>query len=179
MAEGPLTQVWIGRLVFIAFAMILIFGQLLPLDTRPAGWAAPNWLLAITLVWITRRPDYVPVFVIAGIFFLADLLFQRPPGLWTALVIILSEMLRSRTARLRDLPLLLEWGTVAAGIVVITLINRAVLMVVMSPQHPLALTLIEMIMTIAFLPIVIAIAQFVFGVSRPAPGEVNSRGHRL
>lgn len=179
MAEAPSTQIWIGRLVFIAFSMILIFGQLLPLDTRPTGWAAPNWLLAITLVWITRRPDYVPVFVIAGIFFLADLLFQRPPGLWTALVVILTEMLRTRTASLRDLPRLLEWGTVAVGIIAITLINRAVLLVVMSPQHPLALTLIEMILTIAFFPVVIAIAQFGFGVTRPAPGEVDSRGHRL
>ena len=135
--------------------------------------------MAITLLWITRRPDYVPVFVIAGIFLLADLLFQRPPGLWTALVVILTEMFRTRTARLRDLPLLLEWGTVAVGIVAITLINRAVLMVAMSPQQPLALTLIEMIMTIAFFPVVIAIAQFVFGVTRPALGEVDSRGHRL
>jgi rod shape-determining protein MreD len=49
----------------------------------------------------------------------------------------------------------------------------------MSPQQPLALTLIEMIMTIAFFPVVIAIAQFVFGVTRPALGEVDSRGHRL
>lgn len=179
MADAPATQVWIGRLVFIIFAMILIFGQLLPLDTRPDVWAAPNWLLAITLAWVARRPDYVPVFVVAVIFLLADLLFQRPPGLWTALVVILTEMLRARTTRMRDLPLLLEWGTVAVGIVAITLINRAVLMVVMSPQQPLALTLIEMVMTIVFFPLVIVIAQFVFGVARPALGQVDSRGHRL
>ena len=179
MAEAPATQDWIGRLVFIVFAIILIFGQLLPLDTRPDVWAAPNWLLAITLAWVARRPDYVPVFVVALIFLLADLLFQRPPGLWTALVVILTEMLRARTASIRDLPLLLEWGTVAVGIVAITLVNRVVLMVVMSPQQPLALTLIEMVMTIVFFPIVIVIAQFVFGVARPALGQVDNRGHRI
>jgi rod shape-determining protein MreD len=59
------------------------------------------------------------------------------------------------------------------------LINRVVLMVVMSPQQPLALTLIEMVMTIVFFPLVIVIAQFVFGVARPALGQVDSRGHRL
>ena len=179
MVEAPTTQIWIGRTVFITLAVILIFVRLLPLDTQPDVWATPNWLLAITLVWIARRPDYVPVYVIACIFLLADLIFQRPPGLWAALVVILTEMLRTRTASIRDLPLLLEWATITIGIVAITIINRIVLMVVMSPQAPLGLTLIEMVMTILFFPIVVAIAQFVFGITRPALGEVNSRGHRL
>lgn len=179
MNETPTTQIWVGRMVFIGLAMIIIFGQLLPLDTRPSVWAPPNWLLAITLTWVVRRPDYAPVFVVAGIFLLTDLLFQRPPGLWTALVVVLTEILRARTASMRDLPLLLEWGTVAMGIVAITLTYRAVVMVVMLPQQPFALTLIEMVMTIVFFPVVVLIAQFVFGVGRPALGQTDSRGHRL
>lgn len=179
MNEAPTTQIWIGRLIFVAIAMGLIFGQLLPLDTRPSVWAGPDWLLAVTLVWVARRPDCAPVFIIAAIFLLTDLLFQRPPGLWSALVVILTEILRARTASIRDLPLLLEWGTVAMGIVAITLIYRAVVMVVMLPQQPLALTLIEMVMTIVFFPVVVMIAQFVFGIARPALGQTDSRGHRL
>ena len=179
MTDAPATQVMTGRFVFVALVFVLFFTQLLPLDTRPSVWAPPNWLLAVTLAWITRRPDFVPVYFVVAVFFLADMLFQRPPGLWTALVVILTEILRARSSGLRDLPLLLEWGTVAVGIVAITLINRAVLMVVMTPQPPLGLTLIEMVMTIVFFPVVMAAAHFVFGVSRPALGQTDSRGHRL
>lgn len=179
MADAPTTRVWLGRLVFVCLALGLIFAQLLPLNTRPTVWAAPNWLLLATLAWVARRPDYVPFTVVAAVFLLTDLLFQRPPGLWAALVVILSEMLRRRASGIRNMPLALEWGTVALGIVAITLINRAALTVVMMQQAPLGLTLIQMVMTIIFYPLVVAIAHYIFGVSRPALGQVDSRGHRL
>lgn len=179
MADVPTTRVWLGRLIFILIALGLIFIQLLPLNTQPTIWAAPNWGLAVTLVWVARRPEYAPTIVIAATFFTADLLFQRPPGLWSALVVILSEIMRNRTKGIRNMPFALEWGTVSVGIVAITLLYRAVLTVVMTDQAPLGLTLIQMVMTIIFYPVVVAVAHFVFGVSRPSLGQVDSRGHRL
>jgi len=179
MVEAPTSRVWVGRLIFLAIALVLIFARLLPLDTRPPIWAAPDWLLAATLAWVVRRPDYAPVFVIAGLFLLTDILFQRPPGLVAALVVILTEMLRARALSIRDMPLALEWGWVATGIIGVTLLDRLVQTVVMTPQAPLGLTLIQMIMTIIFYPLVVAIAHFIFGVTRPALGQVDNRGHRL
>tara|TARA_R110002096_G_scaffold97490_1_gene217301 strand:+ start:453 stop:992 length:540 start_codon:yes stop_codon:yes gene_type:complete len=179
MADTPTTRVWLGRSIFVLVTLALIFVQLLPLSMIPAVWAAPDWGLAVALVWVARRPDYAPMIVLAGLFFLADLLFQRPPGLWSALVVILSEILRTRAKGIRNMPFALEWGTVSVGIIVITLLNRAVLTVVMTAQAPLGLTLIQMMMTIIFYPLVVAVAHFVFGVSRPSLGQVDSRGHRL
>lgn len=179
MAETPTTRIWLGRSIFLAIATVLVFAQLLPLDTRPHIWAAPDWLLAATLVWVSRRPEYSPILVIALVFFLADLLFQRPPGLWSGLVVILTEIIRTRAKGIRNMPFALEWGSVALGILAITLVNRAVLMVVMSDQAPLGLTLIQMGMTIIFFPLVVVVAHFLFGVSRPALGQVDNRGHRL
>jgi rod shape-determining protein MreD len=172
-------QILISRCTFVALALMIVFMQLLPLDTVPGSWAAPDFLLACTLVWVSRRPDYLPVIVIALIFLLTDLLFQRPPGLWTALVLILTEILRARARRLRDIPLALEWGVVAIGILIITVINRVMLAIVMTPQAPLGLTLIQMVMTIAAYPLVLIAAHYVFGISRPAPGQTNNFGHRL
>ncbi|MEP4639809.1 MAG: hypothetical protein ABJZ83_15675, partial [Yoonia sp.] len=59
------------------------------------------------------------------------------------------------------------------------LIYRVSLTIVMTPQPPLGLTLIQMVMTIAIYPLVVVIAHFIFGVSRPAPGQTDSLGHRL
>lgn len=179
MADTPTTRIWLGRFVFVVVVMVLMFAQLLPLNTSPTVWAAPDWALAVTFVWVARRPEYAPLFFIAVLFLLSDLLFQRPPGLWAALVVIVSEMIRKRSKGIRNMPFPLEWGTVAVAIVGITLLNRAALTVVMTAQAPLGLTLIQMVMTIIFYPLVVVLAHYIFGVSRPALGQVDSRGHRL
>ncbi|MCF7699235.1 rod shape-determining protein MreD [Loktanella sp. M215] len=179
MVDSPASTLWTGRVVYLALATIVVFIQLLPLDTSPPGFAGPDVLLALTLAWVARRPAYVPFGVVVAVFLLTDLLFQRPPGLWAALVVILTEAVRSRSRGLRNVPLALEWGTVTVGIVAITLANRLVLIVVMTPQAPLTLTLIQMVMTIAIYPVVVGVGHFFFGLTRPAPGQVDSRGHRL
>ncbi len=179
MAEIASTKVWMNRIVFVALAFVIIVIQLVPLDMRPAIWAAPDVLLVATLVWVARRPAYLPVLVVAALFLMTDLLFQRPPGLWAALVVMLTEWVRKRSNGIRNMPLLLEWGTIAVGIVAITLTNRLVLAIVVTPQPALGLTLIQMISTISVYPLVVLVAHFVFGISRPAPGQLDSRGQRL
>ena len=178
MAGSPTARIWIGRAVYLLVATVIVFLQLLPLDTAPPRWAPPDLLLAVTLAFVARRPEFVPFGVIFAVFLLTDLLFQRPPGLWAALVLILTETVRSRSRGLRNVPLALEWGTVAVGIAGIVLANRLVLAVVATPQAPLTLTLVQMVLTIAVYPVVV-VAQILFGLTRPAPGQVDSLGHRL
>jgi rod shape-determining protein MreD len=179
MAERADSKTWINRGLFALLAFGLIVIDLVPLDMRPARWAAPDLLLAVTLVWVARKPSYVPVLVIAVLFLMTDFLFMRPPGLWAALVVILSEVIRRQNRDFRNMPVLVEWGTIAIGIVAITIANRLVLAIVMAPQAPLSLTLIEMVTTILIYPLVVVIAHFAFGVSRIAPGEVGSKGQVL
>ena len=179
MAERTDSKTWINRGLFAVLAFGLIVIDLVPLDMRPAPWAAPDLLLAATLVWVARKPSYVPVLVIALLFLMTDFLFMRPPGLWAALVVAFSEVIRRQNRDFRNMPMLVEWGTIAFGIVAITIANRLVLAIVMAPQAPLALTLIEMIATIMVYPFVVLVAHFAFGVSRIAPGEVGSKGQIL
>jgi len=179
MAEAASARIWSKRLAFVMIALGVIFLQLLPLNTMPRLWAAPDLLLLITLTWVTRRPDFAPVLVIAAVFLAADMLFGRPPGLMTAFVVIVTETLRARATGLRSVPFGVEWLTIAAAVTVVTMGSRLVLALVMTPQAPLGLTLIQMLLTILVYPVVVAIAYLVFGVSRPAPGEVNALGQKL
>ena len=179
MAEWADSKTWTNRLVFVGLAFVLIVVDLVPLDMRPSLWAAPDLLLAVTIAWVARKPSYVPVLVIAAIMLMTDFLFLRAPGLWAALVVILTEAIRRQHREFCAMPFLAEWGTVAFGIIAITLVNRVILAIVMAPQAPLALTLIEMVATILVYPIVLVAAHFIFGVSRTAPGETGSRGQVL
>ena len=179
MADTPKADIWTGRVVFLALALGLMFLRLLPLETLPPTWVGPDLLLAVTLVWAARRPDFLPILLIAAVFLLADLLFQRPPGLWTALVLILTEALRARARTLRGGTLSTEWLTVAAGIVVITLANRFILAMTVAPVPPLGLSMMQMALTILIYPLLAGLAAVLFGVRRPAPGAVDKLGHRL
>ena len=179
MAETPAAQVWSGRLSYLGVAALILFAQMIPLDEVPDRWAGPDALLLLTLVFVVRRPDYLPFPLILLTFLLADLLMQRPPGLFAACVCLLSEMMRKRARGLRAVPLLVEWGTVAVGIVALTLGYRVVLLLAMVPQAPLTLTLVQMVATILAYPLAVGLAQIFFGLTRPAPGQVDSFGHRL
>ena len=179
MSERADSKTWINRGVFVVLAFLFIVIALVPRDLRPPAWAAPDFLLAFTLAWVARKPSYLPVIVIAAFFLMADFLFMRPPGLWTALVVVLTEIIRRQNQDFRNMPFLVEWGTIAFGIVAITIVNRIVIAIVMLPQAPLGLTVLQMLATIAAYPFVLVIAHLAFGVSRTARGETGNRGHLL
>ena len=179
MVDQRPSRVWIMRGLYLLLCLGIIFVHLLPLATTPSNWAPPDLILALTFAWAMRRPEYVPALSVGGIVLLADLLFQRPPGLSAALVVIGAETLRARAIANRDMPLLVEWATVAGVMIAVALGLRVLLAIFFLPAPSLSLVLIQLGMTIALYPIVVLISHFAFSVRKPAPGEVDALGHRL
>lgn len=165
------------RLLFLGLVCLLIFVRILPLSAVPPDIPGPDLTLALTLVWVLRRPDYVPEWMIAGVFLLEDLLFLRPPGLWTVIVLLGTEFLRRREAVTRDLPFLFEWVMIAVVISAMTFANRLVLLILMVPQTSLDLDLVRAVVTILAYPAVVLFTRFALGLRRAAPGEVDELGH--
>jgi len=178
MAEPASRQVWIGRGIFAGLAFVIIFLQLLPLDQRPTLFSPPDFLLTFTLVWVARRPDFVPFLLIGCVFFLADLLFQRPPGLFAALVVTASEIIRSRARTLRETTVFGEFGMIAIAVIAIAVVNRTVLALVLTPQASQAQVILHILATLVAIPFVMGAAQFIFGVRRPVPGQFETKGLR-
>lgn len=179
MAEAPRSRPWAGALVLLVILLTLAFFRLLPLETMPRQWAGPDLMLAFTLVWVIRRPDYVPVTIVALVFLLADLIFQRPPGLLAALVVVGSEMLRARARALRMQNFWAEWTAFVAAVVAIVLVNRTILSLSGVPNAPGDLVAMQLGLTIVSYPLVVAISAFLFGVRKISPGEIDSAGGRL
>lgn len=179
MAEPVSRQVWVGRAVYLGITCLIIFVQLMPLDQRPTIFSPPDLLLVVSLVWVARRPDYVPFLVLGLVFFFADLLFQRPPGLFAALVLIGSEVIRARSRSLRETSIFGEFTMIAVVIIGITALNRAVLALSLTPQVYQVLALLHLLATLVAIPFVMGAAQYIFGVRRPVPGQVDSLGQRI
>ncbi len=179
MAESLALQRVIWRSAFVGVATLVAFVQLLPLGSGSGGLPGPDLLALLAIAWVLRRPDFVPIGLIAVVMLAADFLFMRPPGLWAAIVVLGTEFLRVREQGLRDLPFLVEWGLVAGVLLAMTLGEALARLAFMVDQPSLGLTLIHLILTILAYPVVVGVTAFAFGLRRAAPGEVDDMGRRL
>ena len=176
MMESAATRLWLMRTTYVMLALVIFFFRLLPLDMTPPLWAGPDVLLALTFAWALRRPEYVPVLSVGLVMLLADLLFQRPPGLWAALAVVATGMMKSRARGLRDQTFAMEWLSVGIMIVGLVLGYRLIMSLAMVPQAPIGLTTIRAVMTVLIYPVVVAGSVFVFDVRKSTPGEVDATG---
>lgn len=171
MIDPATRHLWIYRSLFVVLGLLLIALKLMPLGLAGATVPAPDFLIALCFAWLLRQPAVVPIGAIVLVFLLADFLFQRPPGLWTLLVLLASESLRRRRARMTELPFFAEWAIFAGAVMALLVANRVALWILMVDQTSLGLTLAHGIVTVAIYPLVVAVSKFVFGLRKMRPTE--------
>ncbi|RVT86824.1 rod shape-determining protein MreD [Rhodobacteraceae bacterium CCMM004] len=179
MADPVTSANWVYRGLFAASALAVIFVQILPFRIGDPSVPGPDLLPLLAFAWVLRRPDYVPVWLVALTMLFADLMLMRPPGLWSALVVLGVEFLRSRVGLSRGLPVLVEWAMVALVLAGITALHAVILAVVMVEQPTVAQTALHALTTIVAYPAVVLLSAAIYGVRKTAPGEVDALGHRL
>ncbi|MCI5109326.1 MAG: rod shape-determining protein MreD [Marivita sp.] len=177
--DSGLLRLWGMRALFVLVTLLVLFFHLLPLDPAPSRWAGPDVLVAMVFAWAVRRPEYVPILLVAGVMLLADLMLQRPPGLWSVLVVCAAEWLKSRERRQRETTFVLEWLTFAGTLIVITILYRTVMMILILAPGTLMLSLVQVMMTIFVYPAVVGVSYFLFGVRKSAPGDMDRLGRSL
>jgi rod shape-determining protein MreD len=179
MAEPGRRQAAMWRLGLMAFAAGLIFLRLMPAPAEAGRWPQPDWLLALVCAVVLRRPEFLPAALLAGMVLAEDLLMLRPPGLWAALVLGGVEFLRARSAFSREVSFLAEWALVACVITLIFAFNRLILMVFLVPQPALGMVGVQMLATIGIYPLAVIVLRLVFGLRKPATGELDAMGQKL
>ncbi|MBA3910826.1 MAG: rod shape-determining protein MreD [Rhodobacter sp.] len=170
---------WLYRALFLALALVLLFLRLLPLGHEPGGLPGPDLLISIILAWVVRRPDFLPMPMILIVILAEDLILMRPPGLWTAIVVLTTEFLRSRIALTRELNFVAEWMLIAGAMLGMMLAYRVVLAVAFVPQPAFGFAIVQFLWSIALYPLVVALSRLVLDLRKPATGEVDNFGRRL
>ena len=166
-------HIWTYRTIFLVVCAVLILGRLLPLGLGESGLPGPDLLLAITFAWMLRQPAVVPILSIVAVFLLADFLFQRPPGLWTALAVVASESLRRRRLQMTEFPFLVEWGAIAGAVAGMVIAERVILWLLFADLPSLGLSLTQAIVTVAIYPVVVAVSKFIFGLRKLGPADLE------
>lgn len=179
MADTLRRDIWLLQAVYLAIAVVIFFLRLLPVGSAPDVWPMPDILLCLTLAWVTRRPDQLPVLLVVAIYLVEDLLLMRPPGLWCAMVVLGTEFLRGRAALTRELGFAMEWLMVSAVMVVMLLANRAILGIAFLPQPSFAQAVVQTLGTILCYPVIVGLSQILLHLRKPATGEVDEMGRPL
>jgi rod shape-determining protein MreD len=179
MGEFWRQEHWIFRGLFLAIALILLFIRLLPSGSAAGTLPGPDLLICIIMAWIVRRPDFLPMPLILVVILAEDLILMRPPGLWTAIVIMATETLRSRIELTRELNLLVEWAVVSGAMLGMMLVYRLVLGVTFVPQPPFGFAIVQVLWSIALYPLVVGLSRLALDLRKPATGEVDNFGRRL
>jgi rod shape-determining protein MreD len=179
MADVVARTPWGWRAGFALAVLAILFLRLLPLGGEAGRLPGPDLVLCIACAWVLRRPDVVPAPLIAAMALVEDMLLMRPPGLHAALTLAATEFLRGRAIFMRELPFLGEWLMVAVAMTVHAAASQLVLAVAVVPQPGVGLVLVQLAATIAAYPLVVLATRFVFGMRKPATGEVDAMGRRL
>jgi rod shape-determining protein MreD len=196
MVDGATREIWLHRGLFVAIALVTLFWRLLPLPEammsdcgEAAVWChftvwlnrmpGPDLLLCIVFAWTMRRPDYLPVLLIAAAVLLEDMILMRPPGLWTALVLMAAEFVRGRVALTRELNFGIEWLLVAGMMVAMLLVYRMVFAMVLVPQASFGFAMVGVVWSILTYPVVVFLSRYVLDLHKPAMGEVDAYGRRM
>lgn len=179
MVEGLRSSVWVYRGAFLILALVLLFLRLLPLGSVAGDWPGPDLLLCLIFAWVMRRPDYLPVLLIGAVVLMEDLILMRPPGLWTALVILATEFIRARVALTRELQFLTEWLLVAGLMIALLIAYRLAFTIVFLPQPAFGFALLQTLWSILCYPLVVVASRLAFDLRKPATGEVDAYGRRL
>jgi len=170
---------WIHRLTFVLIALVLVLTRMLPLGNRAGDWPGPDILLCVTLAWTLRRPDTMRMWLVAFVFLTEDMLLMRPPGLWTAIVVLGTEFLRSRVSVARESNFLSEWLAAAALMVAMEIAYRFVFSLAFLPQVSFGYAMMGVATTVLCYPAVVLVTTAVFGLHKPATGEIDAYGRRM
>jgi len=146
-------QSFAHQVVYFWIGLLIIFFQILPLQTNPQTWSGPNVLLVFFAAIVTKRPEFTSSFLIAIIFLIEDFFLMRPPGLMSSLTVLGFYFLKRKFQDKEGNSLIFGWGSAATYLTIILLLYYIISVLLFIPSAGVRLTLMELIVTLALYPV--------------------------
>ena len=141
------------QFVYFCIGLLIIFFQILPLQTIPQTWSGPNVLLVFFAAIVSKRPEFTSSFLIASIFLIEDFFLMRPPGLMSALTVLGFYFLKRKFQNQEVNSFIFSWASVTTCLTIILLLYYFISVILFIPSAGFKLTLMELIVTLALYPI--------------------------
>lgn len=179
MEDVSAFRLWMYRAGFVGIGLACVLWSIIPFDLSADALPVPDLFYCVTMAYVVRRPEYVPIWAVFFVFFVRDILTQAPLGLCTLLVVMAIEVVRANIQAFREYIFGLEWLWVATIFVAITLIQQVLLALTLSDTPRLVEQVLLILFTVLVYPVIVGVMKYVFGITRPRPGELDAWGKRL
>ena len=141
------------QVIYFGLGLLIVFFQILPLQTTPQTWSGPNVLLVFFAAIVSKRPELISSFLLASIFLIEDFFLMRPPGLMSALTVLGFYFLKRKFQTQEVNSFMFGWGSVTACLTTILLLYYFISILLFIPSAGFKLSLMELLMTLALYPI--------------------------
>ncbi len=151
-------------ILFVLIVFVLIFVKILPLNTVPKEWTAPDVLLCVTLVWCLRRPLGTSIILLGVLFLLQDIIFQRPIGLFAVVATLMCEWSKRQALRAEEFPFFIEWMTAAVAVIAIFILVQVIASLSLIATPSMRIFAKESFFTILAYPFVALLCRYGLGL---------------
>jgi len=179
MKDTKLNLSWLRQMALVLFACLIIFYQLIPFSLTPSATPAPDLMFCVVCIFIIRRPEIVPFWLIGLIYFAFDVFQSKPFGVWTAAILVMTEVLRANRDAFRENLFPFEWLSIALIFGGALCANQIFLIMSIVETPPIFNLLWEFIFTVLLYPIVLFFITYVLRVRKPALGEFDVKGQKI
>lgn len=159
-----MASVWIRRLTVSVLLLICATGLPMPRPLMTDFLPQPNLAYCIVAAWIVRRPECVPLSIVAITALLEETLLLTPPGLWSAAMVLSALFLRDSGAMIKRTTFVLEWGLVSITFLVASVVCALLKLALFIPSASLQLMSLDVMATVAAYPLVVLVSNQLFGV---------------
>lgn len=176
MSERSAARLWSMRALFAALCGFVLAYHLLPIAPLSHIFMPPDLILGLSLAWTVRRPEYAPIWLIAIVALLADLLLMRVPGLWAAMTVLAAGYVQRRRGQMQNTGFGVEWAHVCLAVAGAFLLQRVAYAVLILDPLPTAGIFTQFVTTVATYPLMVALTIWVFQVRKPV--LIEGAGHK-
>jgi len=141
------------QILYFCVGLLIIFFQILPLQTTPQSWSGPNILLVFFAALVIKKPEFTSSFLIAIIFLIEDFFLMRPPGLMSSLTVLGLFILKRRFENQEESSVVVIWSNVAICLTSVLLFCYFISVLLFIPSTGFRLILMEITATLAIYPI--------------------------
>jgi len=163
----------------VSLALFSILISMMPLGLSADTLPMPDLVFALAFAWVIRSPSTAPLGVVVAVALLSDVLLMRPLGLWTLVIIIVTEFARAQRIPLRAQMLVVEWSIFAIAMALGLALNGMILSTTFTPRPGFDLVFNYWLISVVAYPVVCGLLHWVFRIRAPLVSATSDRLGRV
>ncbi len=168
-----LAGIWFRRAVWVVLGVFTIMLYLMPFGLFRQALSLPDLVYCSVICVVVREPRVAPFWIIVPVLLIGDVFHMRPLGLWTLIIVCVSEAFRIAHVFFHYHGFVIEWVAAVIGYVVALGMQQIALVLLFVPAPSLGQLLAMSLLTGAAYPLLSLIWSGLLGRGKQHPSGTD------